>query len=85
MPHAMDGPLMKLERAKEHIDQFERELRVWRERSNPYRASFLGHSQATGNLWQFHVKDCPSHIGAVFGDAVGNLRAVLVTSGVTRA
>ncbi len=77
MPHPLDGPLLKLQRAEEHIRDFEREYDAWKG-TEPYGASQERDPQRPGYfLLRFQVRPAPDHVGSVFGDAVTNIRASL--------
>lgn len=74
--HPLDGPLLKLERAEEHIRDFKREFDTWQV-TKPYGASHVRNPQLPGHRFRFWVKPAPDHLGVVFGDAVNNIRASL--------
>jgi len=76
--HPLDGPLQKLQRADEHIDALDRELKTWeRSHPNPIGVTFQGHTDQTGNVFRFDFREPPTHTGLIFGDAVTNMRSAL--------
>ena len=73
------GPRAKVDRAREHLAEFEREVLTFLS-SNPYIA--IGQKQIVGGagyfIWRFHATaTAPARLGAIAGDVIHNARSAL--------
>ncbi len=75
--HRLAGPLIKTERAKEHVSHLEREIRTFFD-SKPYEVR--RYAEADTGYWSFrlHVhRQPPLNWTALIGDTIHNLRSAL--------
>lgn len=77
MSHPLDGCRLKIERANEHITQFETEVDAFLS-TNPYTVEGKADPQSGDITFFIRVhQDQPARLGTIVGDAVHNLRSAL--------
>lgn len=75
--HPLDGPRIKIARAKEHFDTLERYLRMWRD-MNPYHAVLYPDPENARYIIRMEVGATPPpEWGGIIGDFAFNLRSAL--------
>jgi hypothetical protein len=73
----LEGPKLKVERAKEHFQQLEAEIKTFNA-GNPYRIVVEEDSQSGDQLYRVKVnKQPPTRWSTIIGDVVHNLRSAL--------
>ena len=80
MAHPLDGPRLKLARAREHLDALDREVRAFSD-SKPYELISESDAETGDYVYRLHLKwpeaKPPDHLSLIAGDIVHNLRTAL--------
>lgn len=75
--HPLDGARLKVERARDHLDTLDLEIKAFRS-SKPYRVVREFDSEQRRHIFRVKIdRVLPTHIELTIGDAVHNLRATL--------
>ena len=75
--HPLDGPRAKLDRAAEHIQEFDAAVRRWNNSKTFRTVSEQFNSDKTEYIYRFEFGSIPVRIGIIAGDALHNLRSSL--------
>src|SRR5437879_5011190 len=77
MGQPLEDPRLKVERAKQHISEFDREVSAFLAR-DPYAVVVEPDADPGYNVTVVHVREeIPKKLPAILGDVVHNLRAAL--------